>query len=162
MYDYIPWEFICKTCGSKRLTVSRIWLTLAGSEIERWQESGPLKTNHLWSFKLRKKIEKEIDSNKKDEVKRWDFSENTKNNSSYKLEEYKTFALRGYPIGDKFYVNCAGCDREIEFGWSQPNRGGRIYPVECSDFISKEVWPDPKYVEVWRQRGWLRKEYTQP
>jgi len=152
MHDYQPWEFTCKTCRGQRLTVSRVWLTLAGSEIERWQESGPLKANHLWSFKFREKIEKEIDPNKEDEVKRWDFSEYTKN----KLEEYKNFALRGYPIGDKFYVNCADCDREIEFGWSQPNRGGRIYPVECSDFFPEKVWPDPKYVNVWQQRGWLR------
>jgi hypothetical protein len=158
MHDYQPWEFTCKTCGGQRLTVSRVWLTLAGSEIERWQETGPLKANHLWKFRIREKIEKDIDPNKEDEVKRWDFSEYTKN----KLEEYKFFALRGYPIGDKFYVNCAECDREIEFGWSQPNRGGRIYPVECSDFIPENVWPDPKYVNAWQQRGWLRKGHSQP
>jgi len=35
MYDYQPWEFTCKTCGGQSLTVSRVWLTLAGSEIER-------------------------------------------------------------------------------------------------------------------------------
>ena len=162
MYDYQPWEFTCKTCGGQRLTVSRVWLTLAGPEIERWQESGPLKANHLWSFKFREKMEKEIDPNKEDEVKRWDFSEDTKDSSSSKPEDYIKFAQGDYPIGDKFYVNCASCDREIEFGWSQPNRGGRIYPVECSDFIPEKVWPDPKYVDAWKQRGWLRRGHTQP
>ena len=162
MNDYQPWEFTCKTCGSNRLTVSRVWLTLAGSEIERWQESGPLKANHLWRFKFREKIEKEIDPNKEDEIKRWDFSEDTKDSSSSKPEDYIKFAQGDYPIGDKFYVNCASCDREIEFGWSQPNRGGRIYPVECSDFIPEKVWPDPKYVDAWKQRGWLRRGHTQP
>jgi hypothetical protein len=153
MYDYQPWEFTCKTCGSQRLTVSRVWLTRAGSEIERWQESGPLKANHLWSFKFREKIDKEINPNKEDEVKRWDFNEDTKGSSSSKSKGHKIFEQGSYPIGDKFYVNCAGCDREIEFGWSQPNRGGRIYPVECSDFIPGKVWPDPKYADVWKQRS---------
>jgi hypothetical protein len=162
MYDYQSWEFTCKTCGGQRLTVSRVWLTLAGSEIERWQETGPLKANHLWMFRIREKVEKEIDPNKEDEVQRWDFSEYTKRDSPYELEDYKIFALRGYPIGDKFYVNCADCDREIEFGWSQSNRGGRIYPVECSDFIPENVWPDPKYVKVWQQRGWIRRGHSQP
>ena len=161
MHYYQPWDFTCKTCGEHRLTVSRVWLTLAGHKIERWQESGPLKANHLWSFKIREKIQKEIDPNKEDEVKRWDFGEDTKNNSSSKPEGNKLFEYGSFPSGDKFYVNCAGCDREIEFGWSQPNRGGRIFPIECSDFISEKVWPDPKYENVWQQRGWLRKGHTQ-
>ena len=63
MKDYQPWEFTCKTCVDNRLTVSRIWLTLAGPGHERWQEWGPLKGNHLWQFKFREKIEKEIDQN---------------------------------------------------------------------------------------------------
>lgn len=125
MHYYQPWDFTCKTCGEHRLTVSRVWLTLAGQKIERWQESGPLKANHLWSFKIREKIEKEIDPNEEDEIKRWDFGDDTKNNSSSKPDENKLSEHGSYPIGDKFYVNCAGCDREIEFGWSQPNRGGR-------------------------------------
>ena len=104
---------------------------------------------------------KEIDPNKEDEVKRWDFSEDTKDNSSSNSEESKISGHERYPVGDKFYVNCTGCDREIEFGWSQPNRGGRIYPIECSDFIPEKVWPDPKYMNVWQQRGWLRKGNTQ-
>jgi hypothetical protein len=160
MYDTLPWEFTCKTCGEHRLIVSRVWLTLAGSNVERWQESGPLKANHLWSFKSRGKIENDIDPTKDDEVKRWDFSEHIRASSSSEPKKYKELEHRSYVAGDKFYVNCAGCDREIEFGWSQPNRGGRIYPVECSDFIPGEVWADPKYIDVWQQRGWLRKGRT--
>ena len=63
---------------------------------------------------------------------------------------------------DKFFVNCASCDREIEFGWSQPNRGGRIFPVECSDFILGEIWPEPRYLDSWHQKGWLRMGDDQP
>jgi len=161
MYDYQPWKFTCKTCGGQRLTVSRVWFTLAGTEIEYWQETGPLKANHLWRFRIREKIVKEIDPNNEDEVKRWDFGEDRKESSSSKSKTSKISEQGSYPTGDKFYVNCADCDREIEFGWSQPNRGGRIYPIECSDFILEKVWPDPKYVNVWQQRGWLRKGHTQ-
>ena len=154
MYNYQPWEFTCKTCGDHRLTISRIWLILNGINRERWQERGPLKANHFWRFKFRGKIEKEIDQNNADEVKRWDFSEFTKNDSSSKLkEENKRTKRKSSPGGGKFYVNCAGCDREIEFGWAHPNRRGRIYPVECSDFIHGDVWPDPKYADVWKERA---------
>jgi hypothetical protein len=73
---------------------------------------------------FREKTEKEIDLNKEDEVMRWDFSGYTKDSSSSKPEEHKIFAQGGHPIGDTFYVNCTACNREIEFGWSQPNRGG--------------------------------------
>ncbi len=68
MNDTQPWEFTCKTCGGHELTVSRVWNILAGPESESWQEWGPLKANHLWQFKFREKIEKEIDQNKDDEV----------------------------------------------------------------------------------------------
>jgi hypothetical protein len=57
---------------------------------------------------------------------------------------------------NKFYVNCSSCDREIEFGWSQLDRGGLILLVEHSDFNPLESWLDPKYVEVWQQKGWLQ------
>jgi hypothetical protein len=162
MNDYQPWEFTCKTCGGHGLTVSRVWFVLAGSSIEGWQEWGPLKGNHFWQFKFKEKIEKETNKHKDDKVSRWEFGKDTKDSSSSKPGENKLFEQESSPAGHKFYVHCAGCDREIEFGWSHPNRGGRIFPVECSDFLPEEVWPDPKYVEVWRQRGWLRKGHTQP
>ena len=161
MEDYRPWEFTCNTCGDHRLIVSRIWLILAGINRERWQECGPLNGKHLWRFKSREKIGNEIDQNNVDEVKRWDFGEYPKNDSSSKPEdEHKKIQREGYPGGDKFYVNCAGCDREIEFGWSHPNRRGRIYPVECSDFIHGEVWPDPKYADVWKQRASFKQDIS--
>jgi len=30
-------------------------------------------------------------------------------------------------------------------------------PVEFSDFNPAESWPDPKYLDIWQQRGWVRK-----
>jgi len=154
MNDYQPWEFTCKTCGDHSLTVTHNWTILAGSDNESWQECGPLESDHLLRFNDREKIEKEDDE--EDEVERGDFGEFAEDDSASKPEEFEIFEQESDPESDEFYVNCAGCDREIEFGWSQPDRDGRIFPVECSDFVPLETWPDPKYVDIWQQRGWLR------
>lgn len=58
--------------------------------------------------------------------------------------------------GEEFFVRCEKCDREIEFGWSHPDRGGRIWPTESSDFNPWKSWPGPRYREAWRAKGWLR------
>ncbi len=155
MNEHQPWEFTCKTCGSHKLTVYRVWNILAGPESETWQEWGPLEANHLWHFKFKERIEKEEDEN--DEVERGDFGEFLEDDSSSKPEEYEIYEPHNNPGNDKFYVNCAGCDREIEFGWSQSNRGGGIFPVECSDFIPGKFWPEPRYLDSWQQKGWLQK-----
>jgi hypothetical protein len=56
----------------------------------------------------------------------------------------------------EFWVYCDECNREIEFGWSHPERGGRIWPAECIDFNPWKSWPEPRYVESWKKKGWLR------
>ena len=160
MNDNQPWEFTCKTCGGHRLNVSRVWTILAGPDSEIWQEWGPLEANHLWRFEFKEKIEKYKD--KEDEVDQWNFSAHTKDNSSSKPEDYEIFEPVDNPGNDRFYVNCASCDREIEFGWSQSGRGGGIFPVECSDFIPGEIWPEPRYLDSWHQKHWLRKGDNQP
>ncbi len=162
MNDIQPWEFTCKTCGGHRLTVSRFWTILAGPDSESWHEWGPLEADHHWHFEFKEKVVEEKDWDRDDEVVRWDFAEYTKDNSSSTPEEYEIFEPEGNPGNDKFYVNCANCDREIEFGWSQPNRGGLIFPVECSNFIPGEIWPEPRYLESWHQKHWLRKRDGQP
>lgn len=53
------------------------------------------------------------------------------------------------------YLRCDDCDREIEFGWSHPNRGGRIWPVEASCFNPWKSWPEPRYRKSWQRKGWL-------
>jgi hypothetical protein len=57
---------------------------------------------------------------------------------------------------EEFFVRCHRCDREVEFGWSHPDRGGRIWPVECVDFNPWLSWPESRYVESWHTKGWLR------
>lgn len=56
----------------------------------------------------------------------------------------------------RFYLRCDNCYREIEFGWSHPDRGGRIWPVEASCFNPWKSWPEPRYRKSWQRRGWLR------
>ena len=146
-------EFICKTCGGHQLTVSRVWTILAGPDTESWQEWGPLNTDHSWRFEFKEKIEKE-----EDEVERGDFGEYAKDNSSSRPEDYEIYEPEDNPGNDRFYVNCASCDREIEFGWELPNRGGRIFPAECSDFNPGKIWPEPRYLASWHQKHWLGSE----
>lgn len=156
MKDNRPWEFTCKTCNGHSLTVTHVWTILAGPATESWQEWGPLDSDHLWHFIYKEKIETEQEE-EEDGVERGDFGEFTEDDSDSEPEEYETYEQEDDTDGDEFYVNCASCDREIEFGWSQPERGGRIYPVECSDFVPGEYWPEPRYGEAWKQKHWLRK-----
>jgi hypothetical protein len=146
-----PWEFTCKTCGAHELSVRRTWITLAGPESETWQEWGPLKRDHRWTFEFKEMVGQE----EKDEIERGDFDEFAEDDSDSGPENYETFEPESDPESDEFYVNCAGCDREIEFGWEKPNRGGGIFPVECSDFIAGEIWPEPRYSERWLQKHML-------
>ena len=155
MKEAHPWEFTCKTCEGHKLTVFHIWTILAGPDTESWQEWGPLGANHQANFAFREKMVKE------ENVKRGDFAEYVKDNSSSKPEDYEIYESEDNPGNDKFFVNCAGCDREIEFGWSEPNRGGGIFPVECSDFNPEGIWPEPRYLDSWHQNHWLKREDDQ-
>lgn len=145
-------RFTCEECGGHNLIVTHVWSILAGTDSERWQEWGPLKDNHHWQYEFKEKIEENAD----DEVERGDYGAFEEDESASEPEEYEIYETETDQESDEFFVNCANCDREIEFGWSQPDRHGLIFPVEFSDFIPLESYPDPKYVDVWQQRGWLR------
>lgn len=56
----------------------------------------------------------------------------------------------------EFYVYCDECEREIEFGWSHQNQGGRIWPAECIDFNPWKSFPELRYKESWAKKGWLK------
>lgn len=159
MNNHQSWEFTCKTCDGHSLTVTHVWNTLAGPESENWREWGPLQKDHLWRYDDKEKIGKEEDED--NEVERGDFGEFAEDDSDSEPEEYETFEQEGDPESDEYYVNCEGCDREIEFGWSQPDRGGRIFPVECSDFAPGKFWPEPRHWDSRQQKHWLRKEDDQ-
>ena len=151
-------KFTCTSCGGHELTVTHAWNIQAGNDSESWREWGPLKDNHHWQYEFKEKIEGNAD----DEVERGDFGEYEEDDSASEPEEYEIYEAETSREGDEFFVNCGNCDREIEFGWSQPDRRGLILPVEFSDFSPLESWPDPKYVDAWQKRGWLRTGTIQP
>jgi len=158
MNDINAPKFTCNVCGSHELIVTHVWNIQAGNNSERWQEWGPLKDDHHWQFKYKEKVEENPD----DEVQRGDFGEFEEDDSTSEPEEYEIHKAETDRESDDFFLNCGNCDREIEFGWSQPDRRGLILPVEFSDFVPGESWPDPKYVDVWQDRGWLKKADGQP
>lgn len=158
MNNHQHWEFTCKTCGAHKLTVTRVWHILAGPDSETWQEWGPLKPNHLWRFEFKEKITKAENDEGNRLDYRGDFSEYKNDNAISKPEDYEIHDPQGNPGNDAFYVNCAGCDREIEFGWAKPDRIGGIYPAECSDFNPEGIWPEPRYLSSWHEKHWLKKE----
>jgi hypothetical protein len=152
MMNTDPFKFTCSVCGGHDLTVMHVWNILADLESEQWQEWGPLKDNHHWQYEFKEKL----DENEGDEPQLGDLSEFAEDDSDSNPEDYEVFEPKTNQEDDEFFVNCGNCDKEIEFGWSEPDRHGLIFPVEFSDFIPNECWPDPKYVEIWDQRGWLR------
>lgn len=158
MIDHAVSKFTCAKCGGHELTVTHVWNTQAGAESERWREWGALKDNHHWQYEFKEKIEENTD----DEVERGDFSEFEEDDSDSEPEEYEINESQTNRESDEFFVNCGNCDREVEFGWSEQDRRGLILPAEFSDFVPLESWPDPTYVEVWQQRGWLRAGHQQP
>ena len=145
-------KFTCKECGDHSLVVTHVWSILAGNDTERWQEWGPLKNDHHWQYEFEKMVEEDAD----DEAELGDFSDFEQDDSSSEPEEYEIHEVETDKESDEIFVNCGNCDREIQFGWSQPNRAGLIYPVEFSDFNPSETWPDPKYLDIWQQKGWLQ------
>jgi len=153
MKDSPVYKFTCSSCGGHNLIVTHVWSILAGTESERWQEWGPLKDNHHWQFQFTEKIEENPDK----EVQMGDFGEYQEDDSASELKEYETYETETNRESDEFFVNCEDCDREIAFGWSQPDSRGLISPVEFSDFNPSECWPDPKYMDTWQQQGWVRK-----
>ncbi len=150
MKSNIEFKFTCSSCGGHTLTLSHVWNILAGENSEDWREWGPLKDNHHWQYEFKEKIEADADA----EVQRGDYGEFEEDDSSSEPEEYEIFESETNRESDEFFVNCENCDREIAFGWSQPDRRGLILPVEYTDFDPSESWPDPKYLETWQQKGW--------
>ena len=152
MTDRYLAKFTCSKCDGHELIVSHVWNIQAGNSSERWREWGPLKDDHHWHYEFKEKIEENAD----DEVQRGDFGEFEEDDSASEPEEYETHGPETNREDDEFFLSCGNCDREVEFDWSEPDRRGLTLPVEFSDFNAAESWADPKYVDVWEQRGWLR------
>ncbi len=151
-------KFTCKACGGHTLVVTHVWNILAGANSERWQEWGPLKEDHHWQYEFREKIEDDIEN----EVQRGDFGDYEEDDAASEPEEYEIYGTENNRESDEFFVNCESCDREVEFGWSKPDRHGLIMPVEFSDFAPHESFPDPKYTDTWQERKWLQTGSARP
>lgn len=133
-------RFNCKTCGNTELIVTHEYTIVYHDGGETWREWGPLDDDHHWDYEESEKLDFFTD---------WGG-----------LEE-RGFDPGGNetmtdPDSHQFYVNCVGCKREIEFGWSHPDRGGRIWPAECDDFNPWKSWPEPRYRDSWHKKNWLR------
>jgi hypothetical protein len=118
-----------------------------------YEDYGYLENDHCWDFVSKNNIieRKEIDKIFQIYCGRcFLFYETDRKRWDTKLERIEL--MEG---SVQFCVSCAGCGREMEFGWSQPNRSGLIWPVECNDFNPQRVWPEPRFRENWSKKGWI-------
>ena len=113
--------------------------------------SGELDDEHHWHEEWPEPMAEAEDQEDESEVFCGDCAENNEIQIAEDEGEYGD---------DEFYVRCNDCDREIEFGWSHPDRGGRIWPVEASDFNPWKSWPEPRYRDAWAAKNWLRPGVT--
>ena len=93
MNHHQPWEFTCKACGGHKLTVTRVWIILAGPDSESWQEWGPLEADHHWHYEFKERVEENPD----DKDERGDFGEFAEDDSASEPEEYEIFVPRTTP-----------------------------------------------------------------
>jgi hypothetical protein len=116
------------------------------------EERGPLDEHHRCSYEESEEVERLGEEQVSEEIHcescfnptdRWDMEEDGIREESH-----------------EYFVLCSGCDREIEFGWSHPDRGGRIWPCESDDFNPYKCWPEPKYREIWGKKGWLSPRFN--
>ncbi len=136
----------CEGAANGIASVSQSHVTTA------FEVRGELDDTHHWHESDDEEIEQVEDEEDESEV--FCLSCSQENAESSIVEE------EGEPEpGDhEFYVRCADCDREIEFGWSHPDQMGRIWPVESSDFNPWKSWPEPRYRDAWAAKDWLRPE----
>ena len=115
------------------------------------EESGELDDTHhpQWDSKESEVEDKQVEE---EEVGcRECLSKNEDNEDAWEVEESDPRTE-----DEHFEVRCDKCGHEIEFGWSHPDRGGRIWPVESGDHNPRISWPEDRFVDNWRERGWLR------
>ena len=164
--------FTCKDCGSHDLDVVHeyefvtqhtdvlpctcgaaedgIAARTSWEKVQAFQESGPLDDDHHWEYEEPEEIDTQEEEGDLEvfcagclaEAEDWE-----EESHEAKIDEGES---------NQFFVHCAMCNREIEFGWSHPDRAGRIWPAECSDFNPWLSWPEPRYRESWAAKRWLR------
>jgi len=145
-------KFYCKEeleCFDNCSNLGELAAVVEYQRIDRYKCWGPLDEDHHFTQEDEEKIET-LSENENVQIfcedcheaadpRQWNFHEESDDSDN----EYG------------FFLYCDGCDREIEFGWSHPNRGGRIWPAECEDFNPWKCWPEPRYKEKWAKKNWL-------
>jgi hypothetical protein len=163
--------FTCKDCGAHALEVSRqYWLVRYFEEtiscecgaadegiatrrevrvthaMHAW---GPLEDDHHFTF----------DEQEEEEVEREVLEHEIFCHACTETADAYCWSSTEIEVteeDDEWYVHCSGCGRDIEFGWSHPDRGGRIWTAEDVDFNPWKTFPEPRYRASWGQKGWLR------
>jgi len=118
------------------------------------EERGPLDEDHHWFYEESDEVE-DLDQEQISEEIHCKNCFNAINTDSWDRKEDGS-----RQESDEYFVLCSNCDREIEFGWSHPDRAGRIWPCESEDFNPYKSWPEPKYRENWRKKGWLNPRFN--
>jgi len=117
------------------------------------REAGPLEEDHHWTY-----------DESPEEIDRWEDEVEyevycPECAQSAERSDWETTEEDWEEDDHEFYVRCENCDREIEFGWSHPDRGGRIWPAEATDFNPWKSWPEPRYREAWLAKTWIRPDF---
>lgn len=120
--------FTCKDCGNHDLIVTHQWSVRYQDMFTDYREWGYLDENHHWTIEETETLDSYTANDYVNDPETYEETEEVVDEDSH-----------------EFFVNCAGCNREIVFGWSHPGRGGRIWPIECTDFIPGLSWFDPRY-----------------
>jgi len=134
------------TCGAERFA--------AIQELVEWQrctERAPLDEEHRTD-------KSEVDYDKECEEQEFEVycGDCHENASEWQWESDTVGDWETDEESQVFQVRCADCNHEIEFGWSHPDRGGRVWPCESSDHNPWLSWPEPRFIAAWKRRGWLR------
>ena len=170
--------FTCKSCGSHDVVVASLYMIFEDHQktlpcechtspngiaaiqsffVEKhFEDYGYLDEKHQWQFVHKNNLidRKEVDT---------DFDlQCSKCYIIYEIDRKRwTTKVERQDLSEEsveFHVSCGGCGHEIEFGWSEPDRAGQIWPVECIDFDPEKVWPEPRFREKWSHKGWARSE----
>ena len=66
--------------------------------------------------------------------------------------EFEEESRKDLPEKEDWTVRCGGtCRTEYAFGWTEPNRGGKIVVVGIDDFDPSEVYPEPRFADNWQE-----------
>ena len=134
-------NFTCYDCGEHDLVVEHTYVLRTGAHFEVWREFGPLDEYHLWTYEHEEVLDNWTDWDELDEDER----ENWLNWDGHGSAPSEPETVED---SHEFFVRCEKCNREIPFGWSHANRGGRIWPIECRDYDPSLAWLEPRFIKL--------------